>query len=283
MKIPGSSMITTHRKIIYNVKLTVRWVVASPLAMERWWSREPGGEGKVMAAAKPNPTRLKRTCSNRTWKNRRLNQRKVFQTSIFNHFYVRNLLVSGRVPVFFFNARFTQGFFQCLKNLVVFSWDQRLHTCAKASNLTKPTQCQKHLCFHITLWNPQPSPWCPSWVFLISWLVVLQLFFHVEAMLFDHQWLEYEGDVGLSEVVGRCFWFMNRLQVFSYIVDVIGVCWLERHLYQFVTSLWFNHVIFYILTRSASARKHVMLVCSWFMLGARVGQLETHGCCVFFR
>ena len=47
-----------------------------------------------------------------------------------------------------------------------------------------------------------------------------------------------------SEVVGRCFWFMNRLQVFSYIVDVIGVCWLERHLYQFVTSLWFNHVIF---------------------------------------
>ena len=199
----------------------------------RWWRRRS-----------PNPTRLKRTCSNRTWKNRRLNQRKVFQTSIFNHFYVRNLLVSGRVPVFFFNARFTQGFFQCLKNLVVFSWDQRLHTCAKASNLTKPTQCQKHLCFHITLWNPQPSPWCPSWVFLISWLVVLQLFFHVEAMLFDHQWLEYEGDVGLSEVVGRCFWFMNRLQVFSYIVDVIGVCWLERHLYQFVTSLWFNHVIF---------------------------------------
>ena len=100
---------------------------------------------------------------------------------------------------------------------------------------------------------------------------------HVEAMLFDHQWLEYGGDVGLSEVVGRCFWFMKSsaswcdwcLLIRKTLCNLLLACG---------SIMWF----FYILTRSALARKHVMLVCSWFMLGARVvesaaGQLETHG------
>lgn len=138
------------------------------------------------------------------------------------------------------------------------------------------------------LWNPQRSPWCPSWVFLISWLVVLQLFatwrpcclttndLSMEETWVCRKWLADVFDSWSLQLYSWCDWCLLIRKTLCNLLLACG------------SIMWF----FYILTRSASARKHVMLVCSWFMLGARVvestaGQLETHGkthgcCCVCF-
>ena len=150
-------------------------------------------------------------------------------------------------------------------------------TCAKASNLTKPTKCQKHLCFHIGYGIPNGVlDVHPEFSWFRGWLCFscLPRGGHVVWPPMTWVWRR-RGFVGsgwqmfLSHESSSASWCDWCLLIRKTLCNLLLACG---------SIMWF----FYILTRSASARKHVMLVCSWFMLGARVvesaaGQLETHG------